>query len=46
MITKTKDIKFDIESLERRLDCDHFDHDLREFVPLVGNQLKEMLDIS
>ena len=72
MITKTEDIKFDIERLEARLDSDYYNHDLRlpqatlasgfllalkrsnpcfhklgmriKFVPLVGNQLKEMLD--
>jgi len=36
MITKTEEIKFDIQCLERRLVSDHFDHELRKFVPATG----------
>lgn len=43
MIKKTQEIKFDIQCLERRLDCDHFDHDLRSFVPATGDTRKWIL---
>lgn len=36
MNNSVKDIQFDIQSLERRLESDHFDHDLRRFVPATG----------
>ena len=36
MINKTKEIKFDIQLLESRLEKDHFDHELRKFVPATG----------
>ncbi len=43
MITKTEDIKFDIERLEARLNSDHYDHDLRKFVPATGDTRKWIL---
>lgn len=36
MIKKTQEIKFDIQRLETRLVSDHFDHELRKFVPATG----------
>ena len=43
MITKTEDIKFDIERLEARLDSDYYNHDLRKFVPATGDTRKWIL---
>ena len=36
MMTKAQEIKFDIQRLESRLESDHFDHELRKFVPATG----------
>ena len=43
MIKKTEEIKFDIERLETRLDSDHYDHDLHQFVPATGDTRKWIL---
>ncbi len=43
MIKKTEEIKFDIECLENRLESDHFDHEIRDFVPATGETRKWIL---
>tara|TARA_Y100000114_G_C11594996_1_gene247581 strand:+ start:13 stop:237 length:225 start_codon:yes stop_codon:yes gene_type:complete len=43
MIKKTEEIKFDIKCLESRLESDHFDHEIRDFVPATGETRKWIL---
>lgn len=42
-MSKTQDIRFQIERLEDRLESDHFDHEIRDFVPATGDTRKWIL---
>ena len=42
-MSKTQDILFEIQRLEDRLESDHFDHEIRDFVPATGETRKWIL---